>query len=136
MFGGLIQVEVRGKEGVVLAVVWLGRGRSRPMNAYCLLRKIIFEFPSPFLTAMRIKLQTLPPLKSLKAWFQIPSTLSLEYSTIDDLKLCLPVTDTSEHHDLVLVLDDFELLGDTTLSVLREGDLVWYVCNLLSSYSL
>lgn len=84
---------------------------------------------------MRIKLQTLPPLKPLKAWFQIPSTLSLEYSTINDLKDCLPVIDSSEYH-LVLVLDDFELLGDTTLSVLREGDLVWYVHNLSCSFLL
>lgn len=85
-------------------------------------------FILPFQRSMRVKLQTLPPLKPLKAWFQIPSNLSLEHSTIDVLKLCLPVIDSS---DVVLVLDDFELLGDTTLSVLREGDLIWYACNLL-----
>jgi hypothetical protein len=80
---------------------------------------------------MRLKLQTNAPLSPLKAWFSLPEPPVL--STINDLKrhLCthLPLLTESRipAKDIMLVLDEFELLDDTDVGVLRDGDLVWCV---------
>jgi hypothetical protein len=82
---------------------------------------------------MRLKLLTNPPLTPLKAWFPLPDSPSPTLSTINHLKhqLCahLPVLISARVRakDIVLVLDEFELLEETEISVLRDGDLVWCV---------
>ncbi|KIM83320.1 hypothetical protein PILCRDRAFT_819569 [Piloderma croceum F 1598] len=79
---------------------------------------------------MRLKLQTNPPLSPLKAWFPLPKSSPSTLLTINELKhhLCthLPVLTKSCVHakDIVLVLDDFELLDETEVGVLRDGDLI------------
>jgi hypothetical protein len=81
---------------------------------------------------MRLKLQTNPPLSPLKAWFPLPDSLSPTLSTINELKrhLCthFPILSKSciTAKDIVLELDEFELLDETELGVLRDGDLIWY----------
>ncbi|KAG6836916.1 hypothetical protein H0H93_001282 [Arthromyces matolae] len=77
---------------------------------------------------MRLKLQTRPPLPELKAWFSphpddVPRTVS-------ELKraICMQVPALKAKHlsgnDLLLVLDDFELIGDSPINVVRDGDLI------------
>ena len=86
---------------------------------------------------MRVKLETLPPLPPLKAWF---STGAL--STILDLKtaLCADLQPLSHvrarAEDIVLLLDDFELLNTSPLDVIRDGDLIVYVPSSLPPTSL
>jgi hypothetical protein len=84
---------------------------------------------------MRLKLQTNPPLSPLKAWFPLPESSPPTLLTINELKhhLCthLPVLTKSCVHakDIVFVLDEFELLDETEVGVLRDGDLIWYFCS-------
>jgi hypothetical protein len=77
---------------------------------------------------MRIRFQadfTQPPLK---AWFNVGNA-----ATISELKRAL-ITGVkglqdarAEGSDLVLLLDDFEVLDESPIDVLREGELIWYV---------
>jgi len=84
---------------------------------------------------MRLKLQTNPPLAPLKAWFPLPDSSSPTLLTINELKhhLCthlLVLTKSCVNaKDIVLVLDEFELLNETEVDVLRDGDLIWYFCS-------
>lgn len=87
---------------------------------------------------MRLRLQTLPPLPALKAWF-IPD-LPVAPSTIHNLKeaICQRVQvlqdgRIAERH-IDLILDEFELLSDSPLAVVRDGDLV-YIKKSASSLS-
>lgn len=75
---------------------------------------------------MRVKVECVPPLPSIKAWFIIPPV-----STIYDLKftLCneLPALQSQTSADEVtLSLDGFELLDATPVDVVRDGDLITY----------
>ncbi|KAG6865384.1 hypothetical protein C0991_003087 [Blastosporella zonata] len=74
---------------------------------------------------MRLRLQTKAPLPELKAWFaphpdNVPATVS-------ELKLAIcrqiPALRAQEG-SLLLLLDDFELLDDNPLDVVRDGDLI------------
>lgn len=78
---------------------------------------------------MRLRVQTLPPLPDLKAWF-IPDEKYLPDS-ISKLKeaLCSSVTVLKDagvrREDIQLLLDEFELLNETPFTAaLRDGDLV------------
>lgn len=79
---------------------------------------------------MRIRLRSIPPLPSLKAWFELPSAMLSEESTIKDLKqevarkLLNNEKDTVDAIHILLELDDFELLDDSSISVIRENDLL------------
>lgn len=81
---------------------------------------------------MRLRIQTLAPLPELKAWYFADSdTLSDNVlSTVTHLKqaICLQVPALRQlgvnGHQLVLLLDNFELLDDSPLNVVRDGDLV------------
>ena len=72
---------------------------------------------------MRIKVECVPTLPVLKAWFIVPSV-----STIFDLKgaICSEIPALQEQSiaadDLTLVLDSFELLDASPLDVVRDGD--------------
>lgn len=74
---------------------------------------------------MRIKLQSFPPLPTLRAWFSIHSA-----TTVKELKsvLCqeLPALQDGalNPEDIVLVLDDFDLLDFSPIDVIRDGDLI------------
>lgn len=91
---------------------------------------LYFQFS---LVLMRLKLQTNRPLAPLKAWFPLPDSILSTLATINDLKhhLCthLPVLSSArvDAKDICLVLDEFELLNETDVRVLRDGDLVWCV---------
>lgn len=75
---------------------------------------------------MRIRIQTISPLPSLKAWFTLDSDSS--HWIIEDLKqsLCQKLTVLQDaevqQRDLVLLLDEFELLNDSPIHVVRDGD--------------
>ncbi|KAF9262155.1 hypothetical protein L218DRAFT_1000903 [Marasmius fiardii PR-910] len=90
---------------------------------------------------MRLRLESSPPLPHLKAWFSSSqtqwkiSTQTSQHKTrpqyISDLKksLCTTIKPLSEAginaNEIVLELDGFELLDDSTVDeLLREGDLV------------
>ncbi|KAG6890193.1 hypothetical protein C0992_002850 [Termitomyces sp. T32_za158] len=74
---------------------------------------------------MRLKLQTKPPLPEVKAWFcphpdNVPTTIAeLKYS----ISRQIPSLEISGK-DVLLLLDDFELLDDSPLDVVRDGDLI------------
>jgi hypothetical protein len=76
------------------------------------------------LDMMRIRLSAEEP--PLKAWFNVESK-----SNILQLKRAM-CKDVHALHDigvdapeLELLLDDFELLDESSVDVLREGDLIW-----------
>ncbi|KAF8837101.1 hypothetical protein BDN67DRAFT_1014129 [Paxillus ammoniavirescens] len=85
---------------------------------------------------MRIKIFTNPPLPALRAWFTIPSTSDRDPSschdksrqTVQSLKflLCssLPTLCGVAPSCLRLSIDEFELLDNSELTVVRDGDLV------------
>jgi hypothetical protein len=79
---------------------------------------------------MRLRIQTLPPLPDLKAWF-IPDP----HKTPDSIRefkrtLCSSVVVLKEEDvasdDIQLLLDDFELLDESPFAAaLRDGDLIF-----------
>ena len=77
---------------------------------------------------MRLRLQTFSPLPELKAWF-IPEIQDVQ-ETVFTLKelVCqgIPQLRANQIHaqDLVFLLDGFELLNDSPISVVRDGDLI------------
>lgn len=93
---------------------------------------------------MRIKLQTEPPLPPLKAWLNIHSEstiLQLKHSIRTKIEVIHNVVTSSS--DLVLILDDFQLLDNIEIDVIRDGDCVSCVHSFptffllsLSSYSI
>ena len=76
---------------------------------------------------MRVKVECGPPLPQTKAWFVVPPV-----ATVADLKdtLCnsLPalVHAKTTSGGIALYLDGFELLDDSTVEVVRDGDLITY----------
>jgi len=81
---------------------------------------------------MRLRFQTVSPLPELKAWYSTdPDAVSDGgSSTIAHLKhtICLQIPALRQFgvngRQLVLLLDSFELLDDSPLSVVRDGDLI------------
>lgn len=79
---------------------------------------------------MRIRVLAEPQsgVPQVKSWFNVE-----QESTVGALKLslCASISALREARvkavELVLLLDDFELLDNTAVHVLRDGDLVWYV---------
>ena len=82
---------------------------------------------------MRFRLATKPPLRPLRAWFDIPDN----ESDIDVLSLksqiCSRIPQLNDEdgsvpvpEELVLSLDDFELLEDSNVRVIKENEVVWY----------
>ncbi|KAI8984904.1 hypothetical protein BD414DRAFT_537359 [Trametes punicea] len=74
---------------------------------------------------MRIKVESVPPLPHVKAWYSanaLPSVVDLKAS----LCASLPALshDRIRPQDLLLLLDDFELLDASPIDVLRDGDLI------------
>lgn len=73
----------------------------------------------------RIRLGSTDP--PLKAWFSVPSHVA----TVRDLKksLCsnLEVLEDVAPDSIILLLDEFEVLDDSPINVLRDGDLLLYV---------
>jgi hypothetical protein len=67
-------------------------------------------------------------LPNIRSWFNVDRE-----KTIAFLKrsLCASVPALRDAHvhvtDLILLLDNFELLDDSPVHILRDGDLVWYV---------
>lgn len=76
---------------------------------------------------MRVKVESAPPLPSVKAWLSLAAL-----STVSDLKTLIcyslqPFSDAGIHErDIHLVLDGFELLDSSEIDILRDGDLVTY----------
>jgi hypothetical protein len=74
---------------------------------------------------MRLRILATPPLPELRAWFSVESS-----STIAELKrdLCGRVNALRDAGlrgcDICLVLDEFELLDESSHTVLRDGDLI------------
>jgi hypothetical protein len=67
-------------------------------------------------------------LPGIRSWFNVDRE-----NTVRSLKLslCASVPALHDAHvlatDLVLTLDEFELLNDSPIHILRDNDLVWYV---------
>lgn len=78
---------------------------------------------------MRLKLQTTAPLDPLKVWLPLPADLTTVTSLKHHLATYLPalVSLRVKPRDLTLLLDGFELLDDSEVGVLRDGDLIWCV---------
>jgi len=83
----------------------------------------------------RIRLQSFPPLPSLKAWFLIPPGVT----NIRDLKLAL-CSQLSIFKDMriepahiVLEMDGFEVLEESHVDLVHEGDVMLYAFTILAS---
>lgn len=67
-------------------------------------------------------------LPGIRSWYNVDRE-----NTVGSLKLSLCASVPALHnarvipHELVLTLDDFELLDDSPIHILRDGDLIWYV---------
>jgi len=72
-------------------------------------------------------------LPHVRSWFHVDKE-----NTVASLKLslCASVPALRDAHvratELVLTLDDFELLDDSAVHILRDGDLIWYVERYIS----
>lgn len=78
---------------------------------------------------MRVKVESVAPLPHVKAWFSaqaLPTIYDLKTSLCSDLHAFKHASINAE--DIVLILDDFELLDSSSIDVVRDGDLVMYVC--------
>jgi hypothetical protein len=76
---------------------------------------------------MRVKISTNAPLPPLKAWFPLHGTESKQ--TISSFKtlLCasLSVLRGVSSSSLRLSIDDYELLDNSELTIIKDGDLIW-----------
>ncbi|KAL6304079.1 hypothetical protein BKA93DRAFT_733737 [Sparassis latifolia] len=73
---------------------------------------------------MRVKIESVAPLPTVKAWYSVHST-----SSVSEMKarLCSelqPFHGRVRAQDIVLVLEDFELLDSSPIDVVRDGDLI------------
>jgi hypothetical protein len=84
---------------------------------------------------MRLRIVTTPPLPKVKAWFNVD--LPDEATGVSVLKdhLCEYVLALKNAgfrgSDVLLLLDDFEFLNESSLSVLRDGDLIQIKLNVV-----
>lgn len=82
---------------------------------------------------MRVRLQSLPPLVPLKAWYEIPPLLLSGSSTIEHIKheLCNKFLKQPSQEfstgNITIELENYEILNDCAVTVLRENDLLVYV---------
>lgn len=67
-------------------------------------------------------------LPGIRSWFNVGRETTVG---LLKLSLCASVPALHDAHvlatDLVLTLDEFELLNDSPIRILRDGDLIWYV---------
>lgn len=75
---------------------------------------------------MRLKISTVHPLSPFKAWFVLDTLVDNVY-TIAHLKrtLCARLPLVLPDNNIILVMDDYDLLDDSPISILRDGDAVW-----------
>lgn len=91
-------------------------------------QRIFFHFDHHEDTKMRIRISTSPPLSALKAWFSIPPLG--EISTVAELKILFVNLIDKEGEkgirpeELHLEVDGFELLDESDVGVVRDGELV------------
>lgn len=97
----------------------------RVTRIHTICRLVILEISTLTRLQMRLKLQTKPPLPEIKAWFA-PHSDNVP-ATIGELKYLISCQIPSlqiSGKDVLLLLDDFELLDDSPLDVVRDGDLI------------
>ncbi len=80
---------------------------------------------------MRVKIQASPPLPEIKAWFSLSNLSPSSSVALLKHELCKTLSTLRESgvhgRDLILLLDDFELLGETSIDIIKDGDMIWYV---------
>lgn len=79
---------------------------------------------------MRIRVRSVGPLPSVKAWYEV-SVGAMEPKTVADLKNELCQTVFGHEQDMsvtaaniIIELDEFELLDNSSLNVVHENDLL------------
>ncbi len=86
-----------------------------------------YVIPSPLMRIRILSEFEQMNLPGIRSWFNVDRE-----NTVTSLKLslCASVPTLRDAHiraeDLVLTLDDFELLDDSPIHILRDGDLIWY----------
>jgi hypothetical protein len=72
---------------------------------------------------MRLKISTIHPLGPLKAWFSLDD----EAHTIAQFKraLCAQLPINMQADNITLMIDEYDLLDESPISILRDGDAVW-----------
>ena len=75
---------------------------------------------------MRFRVVSDPPIKPLKAWFDVPNDGSVINISGVKSELCsrLPQLPEENEANICLFIDGFELLDDSGLDVIKENDLV------------
>lgn len=74
----------------------------------------------------RIRLQSFAPLPSFRVWFLVPQNVVDVQSLKRSLSTQLPALKDSDIRptQLVLEIDDFELLDNTSIDLVHEGDTI------------
>lgn len=84
---------------------------------------------------MRFRLTTKPPLPLVKAWYALSPTPGLDVAALKT-ELCSRLPALHQHgvspNQILLSIDEFELLDESELDVLKENDLVWYVLAMIA----
>ncbi|TFY63357.1 hypothetical protein EVG20_g6353 [Dentipellis fragilis] len=77
---------------------------------------------------MRVKIQASPPLPEIKAWFSLSNLSPSSSVALLKHELCKTLSTLRESgvhgRDLILLLDDFELLGETSIDIIKDGDMI------------
>ena len=104
----------------------VARTRALEMIAHTRSRVFAFFFASIIvMPALRVRVESTPPLSPLKAWFPLNED---QYETITDLQAEICSRLNVKYYDVVLVLDGYELFtGSTIRDVVRDGELIMYV---------
>lgn len=72
--------------------------------------------------ALRVRVESAPPLPPLKAWFPLNEE---EYETVMDLQIELCSRLRAKYSEIVLMLDGYELFtGSNIRDVVRDGELI------------
>jgi len=76
---------------------------------------------------MRVRLSSRPPLPPIRAWFSITTTSQSIAELKHDICEGIPALrgEGVNAEELTLSVDDFDLLDDGSVDILRENDLVW-----------
>ena len=90
---------------------------------------------------MRFRIAAKPPLAPFKAWFDISDNDSIFDIRGVKAQICSRISQLSAasgcpltSEQIILYIDDFELLDDSSLQVIKENDLVQYVIMYFHSH--
>jgi hypothetical protein len=110
---------------------------SHRLDDTCKLLPAAYVIPVPLMRVRILSEFEQTNLPVIRSWFNVDRE-----NTVTSLKLslCASVPALRDAHvraeELVLTLDDFELLNDSPIHILRDGDLIWYAEHVYIYHSI